>query len=99
MAAAAALAHATSAFTEAAVTFEGPEGYTLSGILCQPTTSSNGDNDSSRSSKRPFKPCQCAILCHGFASHKNGFHFPAIAHHLAEHLGLSSLRFDYTGGY
>ena len=36
------------------------------------------------------------ILCHGFASHKNGFHCPAIAEALQEK-GLSSFRIDLSG--
>jgi len=84
-------------YTERELTFQGPEGFPLAGILCEPSQPSTTTSSSSRS--RSFQPSQCAILCHGFASHKQGFHFPAIAHHLAAQLGLSSLRFDYTGGY
>ena len=36
------------------------------------------------------------ILCHGFASSRNSFHFPAIAKQLAQH-SVSSLRFDFSG--
>ena len=36
------------------------------------------------------------ILCHGFASSRNSFHFPAIAKQLAQH-DVSSLRFDFSG--
>jgi hypothetical protein len=104
-----------TAFTETAVTFQGPEGFPLAGIFCEPSaqaaaaaaisvaapepccTSPATVSISSGSSSRPFSPTQCAVLCHGFASHKNGFHFPAMAQHLATQLGMSSLRFDYTG--
>lgn len=36
------------------------------------------------------------ILCHGYASSRNSFHFPAIAKRLAEK-DVSSLRFDFSG--
>lgn len=36
------------------------------------------------------------ILCHGYASSKNGFHLPAIAAELAKKR-ISSLRFDFSG--
>jgi hypothetical protein len=92
----------TPAYKETPVTFEGPEGFPLSGILCEPApahpdTSSTTATTSTSSPTRPFTSHHCAMLCHGFASHKDGFHFPAIAHHLAQQLGISSLRFDYTG--
>ena len=36
------------------------------------------------------------VLCHGYGSSKDGFHFRAIADALAA-AGLASLRFDFTG--
>ena len=36
------------------------------------------------------------VLCHGYGSSKEGFHFRAIADALAA-AGLASLRFDFTG--
>lgn len=90
---AAAAAPTSAGVTETPVTFDGPEGFPLAGMLCEPASSTN--NSSTQST--PFTPSQCALLCHGFASHKDGFHFPATAHHLAAQLGMSSMRFDYTG--
>lgn len=100
----------STAYTDTPVTFEGLEGLPLAGILCEPaaaahpqssstapTTIITSSNTSNSSITRPFTSQHCAVLCHGFASHKNGFHLPAIAHHLAQQLGMSSLRFDYTG--
>lgn len=49
------------------------------------TTSSKQDADA-----------RCVILCHGYASFKNGFHLPALAAALAD-AGYNSLRFDFTG--
>lgn len=40
--------------------------------------------------------CEAAILCHGYADTKNGFHLPALAQALAAK-GCSTLRFDFTG--
>lgn len=92
-----AAAPTSAGVTETPVTFVGPEGLPLAGILCEPASSTSTSINSSSTQGTPFTPSQCALLCHGFASHKGGFHFPAIAHHLATQLGLSSLRFDYTG--
>lgn len=39
---------------------------------------------------------RAVVLCHGFASHRDGFHLPTIGQHLAQK-GLSSLRFDMAG--
>ena len=36
------------------------------------------------------------ILCHGFASTRNGFHFPAMAKAFFQKQ-VSSLRFDFSG--
>lgn len=36
------------------------------------------------------------VLCHGFASHKDGFHFPQIAKQLSQR-SVGSLRFDFAG--
>jgi len=36
------------------------------------------------------------ILCHGFSSHRDGFHYRALAGRLAA-AGLASLRFDFAG--
>lgn len=36
------------------------------------------------------------ILCHGFSSHKNGFHFQQMANVLARQ-GWAALRFDFSG--
>jgi Serine aminopeptidase, S33 len=36
------------------------------------------------------------VLCHGFASHRDGFHFPGIAQSLAKR-NIGSLRFDFAG--
>jgi uncharacterized protein len=36
------------------------------------------------------------ILCHGFASHRNSFHFAEIAEKLAQN-NVSSFRFDFSG--
>ena len=44
----------------------------------------------------PLPIQDAVILCHGFASHKNGFHSPAIAKAL-EDKGLTSLRIDLSG--
>jgi hypothetical protein len=66
------------------VSFSSPCGETLAGILTEPAAAG------AESPPRPFSANHCAILCHGFASHKNGFHFPAIAEHLASQLGMVS---------
>lgn len=39
---------------------------------------------------------RAVVLCHGFASHRDGFHLPSIAQHLAQK-GVGSLRFDMAG--
>lgn len=96
-----AAAPTSAGVTETPVTFDGPEGLRLAGTLCEPAASSTSTsiNSSCTQQDTPFTPSQCALLCHGFASHKDGFHFPAIAQHLATQLGMSSLRFDYTGRF
>eukprot|EP00878_Enallax_costatus_P013163 GHUV01013760.1.p1 GENE.GHUV01013760.1~~GHUV01013760.1.p1 ORF type:complete len:293 (+),score=28.40 GHUV01013760.1:101-979(+) len=83
--------------TETRVTFQSPEGQHLAGILTEPVQSASSTTSDSDDYTKPLSTRHCAILCHGFASHKNGFHFAAIAAHLANNLGLSSLRFDYAG--
>lgn len=79
---------------ETRITFQSTEGDRLAGILTEPADTSPPPT---LQTSKPFNPQHCAILCHGFASHKQGFHFPAIAEHLASNLGMSSLRFDYAG--
>ena len=39
---------------------------------------------------------EAVVLCHGYGSSKDGFHFRALADALAA-AGLASLRFDFTG--
>lgn len=39
---------------------------------------------------------EAAVLCHGYADTKNGFHLPVLAQALATK-GCSTLRFDFTG--
>jgi len=63
--------------TENQVRFENSHGHKLAGTL---TTSSKQDADA-----------RCVILCHGYASFKNGFHLPALAAALAD-AGYNSLR-------
>ncbi|WIA21686.1 hypothetical protein OEZ85_000855 [Tetradesmus obliquus] len=93
---------------ETPVTFSSPCGETLAGILTEPAAGAAAAPPSEAAAPAeaaaaaaaavtPFTAQHCAILCHGFASHKNGFHFPATAAHLATRLGMSSLRFDYAG--
>lgn len=42
------------------------------------------------------KSPETVVLCHGYASTRNGFHLPKLAERLAQK-GYSSLRFDFTG--
>jgi hypothetical protein len=76
---------------ETHVKFTSPCGETLAGILTEPAAAAAAEPDTAGASS-PFTAAHCAILCHGFASHKNGFHFPAIAAHLATRLGMVSAK-------
>jgi alpha/beta superfamily hydrolase len=77
--------------TEQAVTFHGPDSTILSGILTTADHRAEGQKHQTLPAQR------CALLCHGFASHKDGFHFPKLAAFLAKDFGISCLRFDFTG--
>ncbi|KAF8059714.1 extracellular metalloprotease [Scenedesmus sp. PABB004] len=72
------------------VTFAGPHGAPLAGVLCSPAGAGPGG---AAPPQHCFSARDAAVLVHGFASHKDGFHLPAIAERLAT-LGLASLRFD-----
>lgn len=87
----------SASFKETRVTFGTQESQHLAGILTEPVDAPNSTVEEASGSNKPLYAQHCGIMCHGFASHKNGFHFPAIAAHLATQIGMSSLRFDYAG--
>eukprot|EP00878_Enallax_costatus_P020286 GHUV01021437.1.p1 GENE.GHUV01021437.1~~GHUV01021437.1.p1 ORF type:complete len:188 (+),score=17.09 GHUV01021437.1:104-667(+) len=70
------------------VTFNNQKGQKLAGILT--TVEGQTANTTTDANSK------CVILCHGYTSHKNGFHFPALADALAN-TGFNSIRFDFRG--
>lgn len=73
------------------VHFSGPRGERLAGTLWRPASQAGSTKTT------PFHPDRhVALLCHGFASHRDGWALPELASELGQ-IGLTSLRFDYAG--
>lgn len=84
-----------SPVTSTQVSFTNSHGNKLAGIL---TLSSSSSEQAAGAACQAgdAAPSKCVILCHGYASYKDGFHLPAIAAALAD-AGYNSLRCGKPG--
>jgi len=73
---------------EESVSFANARGERLAATLATPPAAASGAAAAS--------PAPAVILCHGFSSHRDGFHYRALAERLAA-AGLASIRFDFAG--
>lgn len=86
-----------SPVTSTQVSFTNSHGNKLAGILTLSSSSSSSEEAAGAACQAgDAAPSKCVILCHGYASFKDGFHLPAIAAALAE-AGYNSLRCGKLG--